>query len=285
MTEDLLKITYKGKDYSLKALIEDNNDFMKSLCIPDELNMAPADFKFTSLGDFGYLIARNKFRHLYGLLATARFAVTEAHKKLHKSPVLWSNGYIGQLWIRSEYLKNAVLWYNSCEDYLLQIIWFAFDFCDHNKLNTPEHYKRELRGCRWESLVSKLEARKGETNIALLLDKIQGFRIILVVKSVRNIANSLKHHADIYIKDLDVQPNYILKSDRGFNSSAISDKPLDVDEAVILLQSLHKEVIEFSMFLLDFIDFDAPFANDEKGVIQLDSPRDKAAYKKFFIIE
>jgi hypothetical protein len=285
MGEDLLKITYKGKDFSLKELIEDNNDFMKSLSIPDELNLTPADFRFTSLGDFGYLIAWNKFRHLYGLLATARFAVTEAHKKLHKSPVLWSNGYVGQLWIRSEYLKNAILWYNSCEDYLLQIIWFAFDFCDHNRLSTPERYKRELRGCRWDSLVPTLEARKDEPNIALMLNKIESFRGLPIAKTVRDIANSLKHHADIYIKDLDAQPDYILQSDQGFTSTAIADKPLDIDEAVIFLQTLHKEVIEFSMFLLNFIDFDAPFADDEKGVIQLDRFRDKAFYKKFFILK
>ncbi|MFC1223360.1 hypothetical protein ACFE6N_06090 [Pedobacter sp. BG31] len=180
---------------------------MKSLAIPGELNMAPAGLEFISLGDFGYLIARDKFRQLYSLLATVRFAVCEAHKKLHKSPILWSNGYIGQMWIRSQYLKNAVLWYNSCDDYLLQIIWFAFDFCDPNTLDKPNKYKQTLRHCRWESLVPIMEARKAEPNIGFLLAKIKEFRSLAVVSMVRSIANSLKHHADIYIRDLDIQPD------------------------------------------------------------------------------
>jgi hypothetical protein len=283
LSEDLLKITYKGQEYTLKQLIEDNNDFMKSLAIPESLNLPPADLKFTSLGDFGYLIARDKFRHLYGLLATARYAASEAHKKLHKGPVLWSSGYTGQMWIRSQFLKNAILWYNSCDDYLLQIIWFAFDFVDPNKLTSPNIYKRALRGCRWESLFAKLEHRSAEIYIALLIKEINVLREDKDVKAVRAIANSLKHHADIYIKDLDLQPNYILSSDQGFNSSAVSDKPLDLDDTAILLQRVHLKTTKFATFLLHFIDFDAPFLDDEADVIQLDKLRVKSVYKKFSI--
>ena len=282
-SEDLLKITYKGINYSLKELVEENNTFMKSLEIPRELNLSPSSLEFVTLGDFGYLIALDKFRHLYGLLATARFAATEAHKKLHKSPILWTSGYTGQLWIRSEFLKNAVLWYNSCDDYLLQIIWFAFDFCDPNTLNTPSKYKRALKDCRWESLIKTMEIRVEEPNITFLLDKIQEFRSQVAVKTVRDIANSLKHHADLYIKDLDVQPDYVIQSYKGFNSTAVANKPLDIDEAVILLQKLHKVVVDFSMLLLNFIDFRAPFIEDEDGIIHLDAIRGKTVYKKFFI--
>jgi hypothetical protein len=283
LSEDLLKITYKGQDYTLKQLIQDNNDFMKSLAIPEALNLPPADLKFTSLGDFGYLIARDKFRHLYGLLATARFAASEAHKKLHKGPVLWSSGYTGQMWVRSQYLKNAVLWYNSCDDYLLQIIWFAFDFVNPNKLRSPNIYKRALRGCRWESLLAKLEYRNMETDVAFLLKEIKSLRTDVHVKSVRDIANSLKHHADIYIKDLDLPPDYILTSDQGFNSAAVADKPLDLDDAAILLQRAHQKITEFATFLLHFIDFEAPFADDEPDLIHMDKFRDKLVYKKFSI--
>ncbi|MFC1223359.1 hypothetical protein ACFE6N_06085 [Pedobacter sp. BG31] len=74
-----------------------------------------------------------------------------------------------------------------------------------------------------------------------------------------------------------------MESYKGFNSEAVADKPLDIDEAVIVLQGLHKVVVEFAMMLLDFIDFRAPFAHDEKGFIHLDQIRDKIIYKKFFI--
>jgi len=283
--EDLLTVTYKGQNYTLKQLTQDNNDFSKSLEIPEELNMPPDDLKSIALGDSGYLIAKDKFRHLYGLLTTGRFAASEAHKKLHKGPIQWSSGYTGQMWVRSQYLKNAMLWYNSCEDYLLQIIWFAFDFVDPNKLKSPSRYKRELRGCRWESLLGKLEARKSETIIASLLDNINALRSDPDMKAVRDIANSLKHHADIYIKDLDPQPDYVLSSYKGFTNDAVANKPLDLDEASVLLQKVHEKIITFAMYLLRFIDFDAPFVNDKPDTIHLDCPRDKRAYKKFTVFD
>jgi hypothetical protein len=129
-----------------------------------------------------------------------------------------------------------------------------------------------------------METRKAEPNVGFLLTKIQEFRSLAVVSSVRGIANSLKHHADLYIKDLDMQPDYVVESYKGFTSTAVADKPLDIDEAVVLLQGLHSAVIDFSMLLLEFIDFKAPFVGDEEGVIHLDRIRDKTIYKKFFIM-
>ncbi|RZK43343.1 MAG: hypothetical protein EOO90_03530 [Pedobacter sp.] len=263
--------------------MEENNEFLKSLEMPNELNLPPASFQFVNLGDYGYLIAIEKFRQLHNLMATARFALSQAHQKLHKSPVLWSSGYIGQIWLRTQYLKNAVLWYNSCDDYFLQIIWFAFDFFNPHTLTKPEVYKNLLKKCRWESLKKPLIPRKSEANIELLLLKINELHSDNDLKEVRNIANSLKHHADIFIQDLDLQPDFSLTSYQGFNSEAVANTGLDIDETVLLLQKAHQKLTDFSKFLINYIDFDKPFENDEKGVIHLDRIKEKSLYKKFYI--
>ncbi|SDF43833.1 hypothetical protein SAMN05216464_11816 [Mucilaginibacter pineti] len=283
--EELLKISYKGKDYTLKELVEDNNQFSKLILIPDRLNKHYSSLLVSSSMDFGYIIALDKFKHLYSLLATARFALTQAHQKLHKSPVTWSSGYLGQLWIRSQFLKNSVLWYNSCDDYFLQIIWFAFDFTDPNKLTTQAKYKRVLKDCRWESLLKALEPKKYENEVINLLNEIDKFHNDDTVKQVKSIANSLKHHADIYIQDLETQPDYLITSYQGFTSAATANKGLDIDESAILLQDMHKKVVEFASFLHVYIDFDKAFEPDEAGVINLAQRKDKATYKKFYINE
>ncbi|WPU96229.1 hypothetical protein SNE25_11940 [Mucilaginibacter sabulilitoris] len=283
--EELLKIFYKGKDYTLKELVEDNNQFSRSILIPDQLHKQYSSFLVSSSMDFGYIIALDKFNHLYSLLTTARFALTQAHQKLHKSPVTWSSGYLGQLWIRSQFLKNSFLWYNSCDDYFLQIIWFAFDFTDPNKLTTQAKYKRVLKDSRWESLLKALEPKKHETEVINLLNKINEFHNDNTVKQVKSIANSLKHHADIYIKDLETQPDYLITSYQGFTSAATANKGLDIDESAILLQDMHKKVVEFASFLHVYIDFDKAFEPEEAGVINLAQRKDKATYKKFYINE
>lgn len=62
-------------------------------------------------------------------------------------------------------------------------------------------------------------------------------------------------------------------------------KGLDVDESAILLQDMHKKIVEFAGFLHMYIDFDKAFEPEEAGVINLAQRKDKATYKKFCINE
>lgn len=193
---------------------------------------------------------------------------------------------MGQLWIRSQFLKNSFLWYNSCDDYFLQIIWFAFDFTNPNKLTTPAKYKRVLQGCRWESLIKSLESKKHEPDVNNLLTKINEFHSDEAVIEVKKVANPLfKHHTDIYIKDLEVQPEYIISSYQGFTSSATANKGLDIDESALLLQNMHEKVIELARFLHAYINFYKAFELEEEGIIHLDRQKEKATYKKFCVNE
>jgi hypothetical protein len=281
--EELLKISYKDKSYSLKELVADENKFSSSLKVPQRLHVGISKIQWSFTQDYGYMIAADKFDQLYHLLATAKFALTQAYQKIHKSPILWGSGYPGQLWLRSQFLKNAVLWYNSTDDYLLQIIWFAFDFFKQENMRDAGQYQRELQTCRWDKLFKVLRPRETEPNVKGLLDRVNTFQRDPAIKEIRRIANSLKHHANIQIKDLEPAENILISSHTGFNSKAVANSQLDIDEACELLKTGHEAVIKFSEFLLDFIDFRAAFPPEEDGTIHLDQVRPKAAYKKFFI--
>lgn len=278
--KELLTISYKGKDYTLKELVEDNDQFGQSLEMPDILKKQYSAYMM--MMDFGYLIASDKFKQLYSLLASAKFALTQSHQKLHNSPLTWSAGYSEQLWIRSQYLKNAFLWYNSCDDYFLQIIWFAFDFSDPNKLTTAAKYKRVLKDCRWESLYKLLEPKKDQTEVMDLLTKLDEFHNAAAVKKVKSISNSLKHHADIYIQDLDLEPDFWLVSTTGYNSAATANKGLDIDESILLLQEMHDNVIDLACYLYFYIDFETVFDVTSERIISLEQRKDKSTYKNIF---
>jgi hypothetical protein len=281
--EDLLKITYKERSYSLKELMEDDNQFSKSLLIPEDLNVHISKFQWSFTQDYGYMIAADKFGQLYHLLATAKFALTQAYQKIHKSPILWSSGYPGQLWLRSQYLKNAFLWYNSTDDYLLQIIWFAFDFFKQQDMTDPAQYKKELKACRWDKLFKALKLREAEPAIVTLIAHIEKMQKDPVVAEIREIANSLKHHANLEIKNLQATESIHITSYLGFDSKAVENTQLDIDDACDLLKKGHQIITEFSEFLLGFIDFEAAFPPEEDGKIHMDKLKPKATYKKFFI--
>ncbi len=281
--EELLNIEYKGRRYTLKELIEADNQFSKALPVTEAFHVSISKMQWAFTMDYGYMIAADKFNQLYHLLTTSKFALTQAFQKIHKSPILWTSGYLGQLWLRSQYLKNAFLWYNSTDDYLLQIIWFAFDFFKHQDMTDKERYKKELKNCRWDKLFKVLKNRDTEPEIARLLSAIEAFHNHPKIVEIREIANSLKHHANLEIKHLEGPESISISSHLGFNSEAVENKQLDIDDACELLREGHQVIIGFTQFLLDFIDFRGAFPPEIDGVINMDQSQPKTAYKKFFI--
>lgn len=281
--EELLKIDYKGTVYTLKELIKADNKFSKSLPVPESFNVHISKMQWAFTQDYGYMIAADKFGQLYHLLATAKFALTQAFQKLHKSPILWSSGYPGQLWLRSQYLKNSFLWYNSADDYLLQIIWFAFDFFKHQDMTDQERYKKELKGCRWDKLFKILSTRDNEPAIKQLLAKIEKLREHPKIVEIRDIANALKHHATLEIKHLEDPESILITSHLGFSSEAVENKQLDIDDACELLRDGHQVTVSFTKFLLDFINFSGAFPPEKDGVINMNQIQPKSSYKKIFI--
>jgi hypothetical protein len=93
----------------------------------------------------------------YTQCASARFALIQAHKKFYDSNMIsWESGYKAQLWMRFQYLKNAVVWYNSYEDYIYQLIWFEFEMYT-GSINNEKNYVQSLKDYSYTKVNSILK--------------------------------------------------------------------------------------------------------------------------------
>ncbi|MCX2432870.1 hypothetical protein [Pedobacter sp. GR22-10] len=272
---EYLTLNYKDKTYTLKELIEDNNNFSDSLKFFNDSKRPDIFF----VNDVGYCIALEKVEQLYNLIASSRFSLIEAHNKLHKSPVEWKSGYLGQLWLRAQYLKNSIIWYNSCLDYVYQIIWFAFDF--FGEIKTKKDYRRELIECNWSKISEILES-KSDQNSSILLCQLKQIRKDKNLKKVNLWANSLKHHGNLSFKELRLSDNYLLNFTEDFTNKDMIGDVLDIDETCETVKLAHCKLIEFINFLLDFINFENIFDRTNEGQFIINS-KEKLEYKKIII--
>ncbi len=276
---EYLKLKYREKEYLLDELIQESNELMKSLILPNEFRISNSVTQWGLINDVGYAIAGEKFCDLHSVLASARFALYNSHLKIHKNEISWKAGYISQLWLRSQFLKNSIIWYNSCEDYFLQIIWFAFDF-----FKDLSKYEKEMQLCRFEKITKTLEKETTKRNTLLLLNKLNDFHNNKDVKYIRELSNLLKHKQNINIKDLDNEMDFLFTTNE-FSSKFIEKKLVDVDEAIISISNVHVLIVEFGLFLLDFISFNEMFVINKEDQIQIDSIKKKKDYKKIIVKE
>ena len=276
---DFLKIKYKDKEYLIEEIIQESNDFLKELVLPVKFRIDSSFTDFGLINDKGYAIACEKYRDLYSVLSNASFALFNAHMKLHNDHSLWKSGYTGTLWLRSQYLQNSILWYNSCEEYVLQIIWFAFDFFKDLK-----KYSQEMSNCGYKKILKELANYKDLENTSIIIKELHSFHENENVAFVRKLANLMKHKQLINFNGLGSNRLMTFNSN-DFSSSLIEKECVDIDEVIVIIKNVHILAVEFGSFLFDFINFKEMFVYNEKGNIILGEKREKKEYKKLIINE
>lgn len=277
--EPYLKIRYKNVEYKIDDLFKESNDLLKELILPDKFNL---NFFITDTGlfnDKGYAVAGEKYNDLYSVIASARFALFNSHLKIHNDQSLLESDYSQTLWLRSQYLQNSIIWYNSSEDYIMQIIWFAFDF-----FTDLTDYLNEMSRCNYARIHQELLKHSDSLNTAELLKQLESYHNNDDVKYVHKLANFLKHKQMLNISGLDLGRLMKFKS-KSFSSDLLEKTWIDIDDTIKRIANVHKLIIEFGTFLFDFIDFDSMFVLNEEGSILLGQTRNKGDYKKVIINE
>lgn len=281
----MLKLLYKDKEYTWEEWRDDYNIFNESLELPNEFLDLSYYRGFIAGHDFGYEIAINKILELYNLLASARFALTLSYQKYYDANILsFSNDYRAHLWLRTEYLKNSIIWYNSCEDYVYQILWFAFALHKKN-IFSREDYLSLLKKCRYEQIISILKDIDTD-NAKELIKMINDYREKDDIKYLREeLANNLKHRANISFKGL-YESSGILFEDLSNGSELIQStnfvKPLivDIDETIDCMKRTHVIIIDYARAIVKFLNIEEVFEKDDKGINNLCLIREKSKYKK-----
>lgn len=244
---------------------------MYDLIIP--LNNCPAHW-----------LAINKFTDLDAILLTALNCLSNGCIFDHKSYTINDKDGIKKYTKEAEYqsnhhnLKSAVVWYNSAFDYLLQIIYFGFEF--YNDFYDSESYEKELKACLWQPNDKRTQnfynrfhnLAKNNSNADKLLQKWITLRKSAPATRTRELANTIKHHG---IFDLDetkreIYPYTIINPNTGTGISGqqlIARPSIGYMKLIEVLITIHKDIIEFEKYLLgelgfldsiDIIDFSEP---------------------------
>ena len=171
--------------------------------------------------------------------------------------VEWSKGYGAHYKLRAIYLENAIIDYNQCFDFILQMWWFAFGFyklsekydaylnfrklssiCTQNEMGRiiKEHIEDPTQKQYWK----KLNAFSGK------LDKINSW------------ANEIKHRGNLRIEGVYIEELYEIKI---FNEGTVESTKdytpivVNLEDAIRELEKVHKTYVDCYEFSVEAINY------------------------------
>ncbi|PFK69358.1 hypothetical protein COJ21_22465 [Priestia megaterium] len=281
-------LIYKDNAYSLEELEQDYKNFDESMNQHDDFKSYYSLAQSLETYDHSYSRAGDRLEALHELIFTAKFSLLNSYKKFYIDLFESNEDYEPHLLRRSHYLKNAIVWYNSCEDYILQIISFAYDLHGID-ITSYKKYQKALEECKYGQIESKLENIDGE-NAEQLLSILNNYHSHPDVKYLRRkLANNLKHHGNLHFEGL---VNYKLGSymERNhntgkelYNSNWTGFHIVDIDETIEKLKTVHNLLVSCIRNVLEFIDFKACLPTGEKKIVLgriCSVTKDKADYRK-----
>ncbi len=207
------------------------------------------------------------------------------HKKIHDSNfVNWESGAIGQFWLRYQYIKNSIIWYNSSFDILLQTLWFGFSLYKKININkkriteidSSETYKELLKACTY-SKVKKVLKQINSPDSTDLLRVIDSYYKCYEREKINTWSNTLKHHGNFIISEL-YSPSFGMKTGK-YNSIYTIPEIYEIDKLIEILKKHHIKLFKLTKFIFDFFNFDF----FEKEEINIDDIPNEIEYKRIII--
>lgn len=162
-----------------------------------------------SCGKWGYDIRIEIYRRvksLYDAICSARFNLSISCKRGFPEYLDPENPKEATLWIRTQFANNAILWYNSIYDLILQVFWFYFKFFE--KLRSPLklsviNMNDILSKCSFSS-IKNIQEKNSNIDEALW-KKLTQLNENDNRGKIKDWANILKHRSTLAYNGLDVQ--------------------------------------------------------------------------------
>lgn len=216
---------YKDSTLTLENFVKENLEISKELKLLDSINGLEKTHQFNMMENFPNTSCEKEtvavctetfrlFQDVYNTFALAKFSFLEGFRKLHLySTLKWESGAYGQYWIRTSYLNNAIIWYNSCFDILLQTLWIG-------KRYYMNIFQLEDLWLKYDDVLAKCRENK------IPEECFKSFANESCVKFVRLSANKLKHRNGLRYKEF-CDPNLIMFALGDYNSKS-TEKHLQV---------------------------------------------------------
>ena len=204
-------------------------------------------------------------------LQTARFYLMKSANILEYDVVLpWRYGYQPIFDIRATNFTTAVIWYNNCFDYILQIAFLAFElYKKMPKYQDTMDFEDILKLCTYKNI--RYLHNNNSNNTALnelwqMLDECH-----TKILDVNIWANYAKHKGGIGF--IGLKPNspykiYIAKPGEQPESRTDDFEPikLDLDDSIKKMVDIHEALLSCISKLVNFIDFSkAKYTINDEG--------------------
>lgn len=215
-----------------------------------------SDFSLRIVGTQSLIIARRKFFELDEILMTGAYCLREGCRFDHQV-VKESNGVVihdkeAQYAMNFHNLKSAVVWYVSSIDYIQQIIYFGFEF------NEPFYdefgYKKELKNKYFYKTFLCLTEL--DDTVKTLYENWKAFRGKLSIKSIRELANALKHHGGFELTEIKKGERRVTTTEnctkRPIEWWRVLGRPeIRYVDLVEMLKDAHMEIAQFEEYLFE----------------------------------
>ena len=182
----------------------------------------------------------------------------------------WKSGYQGIYDLRSRNFQTAIIWYNNCFDYIVQIAFLAFGLYKEVRRYTDDmNFEEILKLCTYNTLKTLHENNPANSGLTNLWNIIETCRVAR--QDLNDWANYAKHKGGIGFVGLkpDTPVQIYIGSTTGGYESRISEFEsitLDMDTSINKVISAHEALIRCLNDLTDFIDFPAAlFTINEEG--------------------
>ncbi len=254
-------IVYRGNKMTYEELCNRDSHFSEGLLFSERYSkeIYPLEH-FLIIGNKDYYKAAKFVNKTERCLQTARYYLMNSYDLLKTDfDVNWETGYGSQFLLRTVDFTTSVVWYNSCFDYILQVIYFAFGL--YKKIpgfNDQMSHEKLLKECSYSSLSGIYGNYKSVQNFRELWEIVN--KCYNSLTEVNSWSNYIKHKGGIAFKGLYPPDPFVIKVTdvEGKTISETSDFEsieLEMDEGYDILKKTHRAIYDCINELVDYIDF------------------------------
>ena len=215
---------------------------------------------YLAICNYDYYKAAKFLEKAENCLQTARYYLMQGADIIeYDCNIPWKYGYQPIYDIRATNFTTAIVWYNNCFDYVLQIVFLAFElFKKDRRYRDDMSFEEKLSLCTFKvfrDLHRDYPDDAGFNQLWEILDRCHN-----AISDLNEWANYAKHKGGIGYVGL--KPDspfqiYIGTPDGSMESrtSEFESIKLDMDESVSTLVDAHKALCSCLEEIVDFIDF------------------------------
>lgn len=222
-----------------------------------------------------------RLQDLYAEICAARFALITSCQVKYPEYLSTDTDEQGHLWIQSQFVNTAILWYNATFDILLQVVWVYYGLYKQEKeVLTLNNIEDVLGKCKKkivielvpdEQIKEELKSFHAKSHLTNMTTKYNNQNVV-------EWANTLKHRRMIEYKELNKRkhsvcfitlsrlPEFAVKGQTPSKESPQEEiktlynsnktlKIIKMTDVINVLFEYHKDICQLSKLVFDKIEF------------------------------